>query len=41
MNVFVIHSGADYEAADTIVAGLKQKTYSLNTLILKNGNCFW
>lgn len=41
MNVFVIHSGADYDAADKIVASLKQKAYSLNTLILKNGTCFW
>lgn len=41
MNVFVIHSGADYEEANRIVAALKQKEYSLNTLILENGSCFW
>ena len=41
MNVFVIHSGADYDATDKIISSLKQKAYSLNTLILKNGNCFW
>lgn len=41
MNVFVIHSGADYNAADKIISELKQKVYSLNALILKNGNCFW
>ncbi len=41
MNVFVIHSGADYDATDKIVSTLKQKAYSLNTLILKNGTCFW
>lgn len=41
MNVFVIHSGADYEAANQVIASLKQKAYSLNTLILTNGNCFW
>ena len=41
MNVFVIHSGADYALADKIISTLKQKVYSLNTLILKNGNCFW
>lgn len=41
MNVFVIHSGADYDATDKIVASLRQKAYSLNTLILKNGSCFW
>lgn len=41
MNVFVIHSGADYEAASQVIATLKQKVYSLNTLILKNGSCFW
>lgn len=41
MNVFVIHSGADYEAASQVIASLKQKAYSLNTLILTNGNCFW
>lgn len=41
MNVFVIHSGADYDATDKIISALKQKSYSLNTLILKNGNCFW
>lgn len=41
MNVFVIHSGADYEATDKIISTLKQKVYSLHTLILKNGNCFW
>lgn len=41
MNVFVIHSGADYAATNNIISALKQKVYSLNTLILKNGNCFW
>lgn len=41
MNVFVIHSGADYAATNDIISALKQKVYSLNTLILKNGNCFW
>lgn len=41
MNVFVIHSGADYDATDSIISSLKQKSYSLNTLILKNGPCFW
>lgn len=41
MNVFVIHSGADYDATDKIISTLKQKVYSLHTLILKNGNCFW
>ena len=41
MNVFVIHSGADYDTTDKIISSLKQKVYSLNTLILKNGNCFW
>lgn len=41
MNVFVIHSGADYDATEKIISSLKQKAYSLNTLILKNGNCFW
>lgn len=41
MNVFVIHSGADYDATDKLISSLKQKAYSLNTLILKNGNCFW
>lgn len=41
MNVFVIHSRADYDAIDKIISSLKQKVYSLNTLILKNGNCFW
>ena len=41
MNVFVIHSGADYEATELIISSLKQKVYSLNTLILKNGTCFW
>ncbi len=41
MNVFVIHSGADYEATDKIISTLKQKSYSLKTLILKNGTCFW
>ena len=41
MNAFVIHSGADLDEASSIIAALKQKSYSLNTLILKNGNCFW
>lgn len=41
MNVFVIHSGADYDATNRVIASLKQKVYSLNTLILKNGTCFW
>lgn len=41
MNVFVIHSGADYDATNKVISSLKQKAYSLNTLILKNGNCFW
>lgn len=41
MNVFVIHSGADYEATNGIISTLKKKVYSLNTLILKNGSCFW
>ena len=41
MNVFVIHSGADYDAAGKIVSSLQRKTYSFNALILKNGNCFW
>ncbi len=41
MNVFVIHSGADYEATNRVISSLKQKVYSLNTLILKNGTCFW
>ena len=41
MNVFVIHSGKDREQASQIVAKIKQKAYTFNTLILKNGNCFW
>ena len=41
MNVFVIHSGADYDATNEIISMLKQKAYSLKTLILKNGSCFW
>lgn len=41
MNAFVIHSGADLDQTSGIIAALKQKSYSLNTLILKNGNCFW
>lgn len=41
MNVFVIHSGADYDATNGIISTLKKKVYSLNTLILKNGSCFW
>ncbi|MBQ3602201.1 MAG: toll/interleukin-1 receptor domain-containing protein [Clostridia bacterium] len=41
MNVFVIHSGADYDATNRVVATLKQKVYSLNALILKNGTVFW
>lgn len=41
MNAFVIHSGADLDQTSSIIAALKQKSYSLNTLILKNGNCFW
>ena len=41
MNVFVIHSGVDYSATNEVVASLKQRVYSLNTLILKNGTCFW
>lgn len=41
MNVFVIHSGADYEATNKIISTLKQKVYSLNPLILKNGTWFW
>lgn len=41
MNVFVIHSGADYDATSSIISTLKKKEYSLNTLILKNGSCFW
>ena len=41
MNVFVIHSGADYDATNKVISSLKQKAYSLNTLILKNGTYFW
>jgi len=41
MNVFVVHSGADYDATDKIISSLKKKVYSLHPLILKNGNCFW
>lgn len=41
MNVFVIHSGTDYEVTNRLIASLKQKEYSLNTLILKKGNNFW
>ncbi len=41
MNIFVIHSGADFEATDKIISAIKQKAYSTNALILKNGNCFW
>ena len=41
MNVFVIHSGADYEETNKLISSLKQKVYSLNALVLENGNCFW
>ena len=41
MNAFVTHSGADFEQASRVIAALKQKAFSLNTLILKNGSCFW
>lgn len=41
MNIFVIHSTADYNSVEKIISSLKQKEYSMNTLILKNGNCFW
>ncbi len=41
MNIFVIHSGADYDATDRIVSSMKQRAYSVNALILKNGSCFW
>jgi len=41
MNVFVIHSGADYDATNKLVSSLQRKAYSFNALILKNGNCFW
>lgn len=41
MNVFVIHSGADYTATEKLISALKKKVYSLHALILKNGNCFW
>lgn len=41
MNVFVIHSGADYDAVNKLISSLQQKEYSFNALMLKNGNCFW
>ncbi len=41
MNVYVIHSSVDYEAANKLILSLKHKEYSLNTLILKNGNFMW
>lgn len=41
MNVFVIHSGSDREKVDSLVSELKKQAFSLNALVLKNGNAFW
>lgn len=41
MDVFVIHSTKDAEAVNANVSKAKREIYSLNALVLKNGNCFW
>lgn len=41
MNVFVIHSTKDEEEVEKHILNLKRKAYNINTLLLKNGNCFW
>lgn len=41
MNVFVVHSGADYHQVDSILKSMKQNAYSLNPLMLENGGFFW
>ena len=41
MNIFVIHSGADTEVVEKHIGELKKLSYSLNPLVLRNGNVFW
>lgn len=41
MNIFVIHSGADYERVTAHISSLKRKIFKLNALVLENGNIFW
>lgn len=38
MNIFIIHSGQDYQEVTSQIAALKRKTFGINALILKNGN---
>ena len=41
MDVFVIHSRADSDDVDRYVSKLKQKSYGLNIVILKENQLFW
>ena len=41
MNIFVIHSGSDYDIVAEKIKGLRRSSYKLNALVLKNGNAFW
>ena len=41
MNVFVIHSGADYNQVERILKSMKQNSFTLNPLMLENGGTFW
>ena len=41
MNVFVVHSGADYHQVECKLNSMKQNVSSLNPLMLENGGVFW
>ncbi len=41
MNIFVIHSGSDYDIVAKKIKGLRRSSYKLNALVLKNGNALW
>lgn len=41
MNVFVIHSGSDYDKVKQTLKNLRQKIYSLNSVIMEKRSIFW
>lgn len=41
MNIFVVHSGADFEIVSKKIDMYRRKCFDLNALVLKNGNVFW
>ncbi len=41
MNIFVSHSGKDYDIVSAKLAELRRKNYNLNALALENGNFLW